>query len=99
MPSSPCDTRFATDNSFLSRFGNFIGEEADASEDESQHGVDAGNYVYDDEYAEGEQGAAGQELMEVDGTLPSRGATRVPTRLADLHRRRCSIERRRTPRR
>ncbi|KKY37489.1 putative 116 kda u5 small nuclear ribonucleoprotein component [Diaporthe ampelina] len=47
-------------------FGNFIGEEADASEDESQHGVDAGNYVYDDEYAEGEQGAAGQELMEVD---------------------------------
>ncbi|KAI3394377.1 hypothetical protein diail_2843 [Diaporthe ilicicola] len=47
-------------------FGNFIGEEADASEDESQHGVDAGNYVYDDEYAEDEQGAAGQELMEVD---------------------------------
>ncbi|KAG6368722.1 hypothetical protein INS49_002936 [Diaporthe citri] len=47
-------------------FGNFIGEEADASEDESQHGVDAGNYVYDDEYAEEDQAAAGQELMEVD---------------------------------
>lgn len=47
-------------------FGNFIGEEADASEDESQHGVDAGNYVYDDEYADDDQAADGQELMEVD---------------------------------
>lgn len=55
----------STDNS--SRFGNFIGEEAEASEEESQHGVDAGDYVYDDEYAEGEQEAAGQELMEIDG--------------------------------
>lgn len=50
-----------------SRFGNFIGEEAEASEEESQHGADAGDYVYDDEYAEGEQEAAGQELMEIDG--------------------------------
>ncbi|KAK7718573.1 hypothetical protein SLS64_002529 [Diaporthe eres] len=47
-------------------FGNFIGEEADASEDESQHGVDAGNYVYNDEYADDDQAADGQELMEVD---------------------------------
>ncbi|PSR80382.1 P-loop containing nucleoside triphosphate hydrolase protein [Coniella lustricola] len=45
-------------------FGNFIGEEADASEEESQHGADAGNYVYDDEYAE--QDDIGQELMEID---------------------------------
>lgn len=49
------------------RFGNFIGEEAEASEEESQHGADAGNYVYDDEYADDDQDAAGQELMEVDG--------------------------------
>lgn len=48
------------------RFGNFIGEEAEASEDGSQNGADAGNYVYDDEYAEEEQ-EAGQELMEIDG--------------------------------
>ncbi|KUI70832.1 hypothetical protein VM1G_06189 [Cytospora mali] len=47
-------------------FGNFIGEEAEASEEESQHGVDAGDYVYDDEYAEGDQQASGQELMEID---------------------------------
>ncbi|KAK7735839.1 hypothetical protein SLS63_003801 [Diaporthe eres] len=50
----------------MSMFGNFIGEEADASEDESQHGVDAGNYVYNDEYADDDQAADGQELMEVD---------------------------------
>lgn len=49
------------------RFGNFIGEEAEASEEESQHGADAGNYVYDDEDADEDQDAAGQELMEVDG--------------------------------
>lgn len=48
------------------RFGNFIGEEAEASEDGSQNGADAGNYVYDDEYAEEDQ-EAGQELMEIDG--------------------------------
>ncbi|KAK7745562.1 hypothetical protein SLS53_003062 [Cytospora paraplurivora] len=47
-------------------FGNFIGEEAEASEEESQHGADAGDYVYDDEFADGENAAAGQELMEID---------------------------------
>lgn len=99
MPSSPRDARFATDNWIFSRFGNFIGEEADASEDESQHGVDAGNYVYDDEYADDDQAASGQELMEVDGTLAPRGVARAPTRLADFHCRRWPIERGCTPRR
>jgi hypothetical protein len=47
------------------RFGNFIGE-AEESEDESQHGVDAGAYVYDDEPEEAPE-ATGQELMEIDG--------------------------------
>ncbi|KAK3945426.1 P-loop containing nucleoside triphosphate hydrolase protein [Diplogelasinospora grovesii] len=49
-------------------FGNFIGEEAEASEEESEHGVDAGNYAYDDypeEAPEAPEGA-GQELMEID---------------------------------
>jgi U5 small nuclear ribonucleoprotein component len=49
-------------------FGNFIGEEADASEEESVRGVDAGNYAYDD-YPEEAPEATGQELMEVDGPL------------------------------
>lgn len=49
-----------------SRFGNFIGE-AEESEDESQRGVDAGAYVYDEEYPEEEAETTGQELMEVDG--------------------------------
>jgi U5 small nuclear ribonucleoprotein component len=47
-------------------FGNFIGEEAEASEEESVRGVDAGNYAYDD-YPEEAPEATGQELMEVDG--------------------------------
>lgn len=46
-------------------FGNFIGE-AEESEDDSQHGVDAGAYVYDD-YPEEAPEATGQELMEIDG--------------------------------
>ncbi|KAI1434110.1 P-loop containing nucleoside triphosphate hydrolase protein [Xylaria sp. CBS 124048] len=46
-------------------FGNFIGEDADASEEDSQHGVDAGAYL-DDEYAEEAPETTGQELMEVD---------------------------------
>lgn len=64
------------------RFGNFIGEEAEASEDGSQNGADAGNYVYDDEYAEEEQ-EVGQELMEIDGKschIPARrGLRRLPS--------------------
>lgn len=47
-------------------FGNFIGEEAEESEQESVRGVDVGNYVYDDYPEEAPEGA-GQELMEVDG--------------------------------
>ncbi|PSS08817.1 hypothetical protein M430DRAFT_23035 [Amorphotheca resinae ATCC 22711] len=50
-------------------FGNFIGE-AEESEDESQHGVDAGAYVYDDEPEEAPE-ATGQELMEIDDEGPS----------------------------
>jgi U5 small nuclear ribonucleoprotein component len=53
----------------LRRFGNFIGE-AEESEDDSQHGVDAGAYVYDD-YPEEAPEATGQELMEIDGVLVS----------------------------
>ncbi len=50
------------------RFGNFIGEEPEASEEGSEAGdAEADHYVYGDEDAEDEDGA-GQELMEVDGT-------------------------------
>ncbi|TRX94140.1 hypothetical protein FHL15_004908 [Xylaria flabelliformis] len=52
-------------------FGNFIGEDADASEEESQHGVDAGAYLDDDDYPEQAPEATGQELMEVDDEGPS----------------------------
>ncbi|KAK7404008.1 hypothetical protein QQX98_010235 [Neonectria punicea] len=45
-------------------FGNFIGDEA-GSEEASEVGVDAGDYVYDDEPDEA-PGATGQELMELD---------------------------------
>ncbi|KAI0383439.1 P-loop containing nucleoside triphosphate hydrolase protein [Hypomontagnella monticulosa] len=51
-------------------FGNFIGEDAEASEEESQHGVDAGAYL-DDDYPEEAPEATGQELMEVDEDGPS----------------------------
>lgn len=47
------------------RFGNFIGEEAE-SDQGSDHGVNAGNYVYDDESVD-EHVPSGQELMEIDG--------------------------------
>ncbi|KAI1298532.1 P-loop containing nucleoside triphosphate hydrolase protein [Xylaria venustula] len=52
-------------------FGNFIGEDADASEEESQHGVDAGAYLDDDAYPEEAPERTGQELMEVDDEGPS----------------------------
>ncbi|KAI1761814.1 P-loop containing nucleoside triphosphate hydrolase protein [Hypoxylon sp. FL1150] len=51
-------------------FGNFIGEDAEASEEESQHGVDAGAYL-DDDYPEEAPEVTGQELMEVDEDGPS----------------------------
>jgi U5 small nuclear ribonucleoprotein component len=47
-------------------FGNFIGEEVE-SEEGSEVGVEAGDYVYDDEPDEA-PGVTGQELMELDGT-------------------------------
>ncbi|RYP62987.1 hypothetical protein DL770_009492 [Monosporascus sp. CRB-9-2] len=51
-------------------FGNFIGEEPEASEEESERGADAGAY-FDDEYPEEAPETAGQELMEVDDEGPS----------------------------
>ncbi|KAI0473975.1 P-loop containing nucleoside triphosphate hydrolase protein [Xylariaceae sp. FL0804] len=51
-------------------FGNFIGEDADASEEESERGVDAGAYL-DDNYPEEAPEATGQELMELDDEGPS----------------------------
>lgn len=58
--------RVANMDDLYDEFGNFIGEEAEASEEESVRGVDAGNYAYDD-YPEEAPEATGQELMEVDG--------------------------------
>ncbi|KAK3694610.1 P-loop containing nucleoside triphosphate hydrolase protein [Podospora appendiculata] len=58
------------DDDLYDEFGNFIGEEAEVSEEESVHGVDAGNYVYDD-YPEEAPEAPGQELMEIDDEGPS----------------------------
>ncbi|TLS23190.1 uncharacterized protein PpBr36_05708 [Pyricularia pennisetigena] len=51
-------------------FGNFIGEEAEASEEEPDHGRDASNYVYDDASEVGADGA-GADLMEIDDGRPS----------------------------
>ncbi|KAL1903240.1 hypothetical protein Sste5346_000525 [Sporothrix stenoceras] len=52
-------------------FGNFIGEEPEASEEGSEQGdADADNYVYGDEEEVDEDGM-GQELMEVDDEGPS----------------------------
>ncbi|RYP80493.1 hypothetical protein DL769_002432 [Monosporascus sp. CRB-8-3] len=51
-------------------FGNFIGEEPEASEEESERGVDAGAY-FDDGYPEEAPETAEQELMEVDDEGPS----------------------------
>src|SRR5258707_1052501 len=52
------------------RFGNFIGE-AEESEEESQHGIDAGAYVYEDEDAAAPAEPTGQELMDLDGARSS----------------------------
>lgn len=52
-----------------SRFGNFIGEAEEESEEESQNGVDAGAYVYDEDYPEEAPEVTGQELMEIDGRV------------------------------
>lgn len=60
-------TRTCTAADHVFRFGNFIGEEAEASDEEFQQGVDAGNYVYDDDVDADEGQEAAQELMEIDG--------------------------------
>lgn len=49
----------------INRFGNFIGEAAE-SEEASEAGIEASDYVYDE--AEDEPAVTGHELMEVDGT-------------------------------
>jgi hypothetical protein len=46
------------------RFGNFIGEDVE-SEEASERGADASNYVYDEDDAVPQE--PGQELMELDG--------------------------------
>lgn len=54
------------DDDLYDEFGNFIGEEVEASEEESEHGVDVGNYAYD-EYAEAAPEAVAEEHMDIDG--------------------------------
>jgi U5 small nuclear ribonucleoprotein component len=56
------------DDDLYDEFGNFIGEEVEASEEESQHGVDIGNYV-DDEYPEAAPEAPPEEHMDIDGMV------------------------------
>ncbi len=59
------------DDDQYDEFGNFIGQ-GEESDEESQHGVDAGAYVYDDEEEDQEaHQATGQELMEIDDEGPS----------------------------
>lgn len=65
-------------------FGNFIGEEAEASEEESVRGVDAGNYAYDDYPEEEAPEATGQELMEIDGNAITHSAGRYQCVGADV---------------
>ncbi|KAH9894610.1 P-loop containing nucleoside triphosphate hydrolase protein [Xylariomycetidae sp. FL2044] len=52
-------------------FGNFIGEDAEASEEESQRGDDTAAYLDDDEDPEDAPETTGQELMEIDQEGPS----------------------------
>ncbi|KAK4454806.1 Pre-mRNA-splicing factor cwf10 [Podospora aff. communis PSN243] len=59
------------DDDLYDEFGNFIGEEAEASEEESEHGINVGNYAYDDDYPETAPETTGQELMEIDDEGPS----------------------------
>ncbi len=65
------------DDDLYDEFGNFIGEEAEVSEEESEHGVDVGNYAYDDNYPEAAPEAPADEHMDVDGMhwLRSNAAT------------------------
>ncbi|KAK4097917.1 P-loop containing nucleoside triphosphate hydrolase protein [Parathielavia hyrcaniae] len=58
------------DDDLYDEFGNFIGEEVEASEEESEHGVDVGNYAYGD-YPETGPEAAAEEQMDIDDEGPS----------------------------
>ncbi|KAH6853902.1 P-loop containing nucleoside triphosphate hydrolase protein [Chaetomium sp. MPI-CAGE-AT-0009] len=58
------------DDDLYDEFGNFIGEEVEASEEESEHGVDVGNFAYG-EYPEEAQEAPVEEHMDIDDEGPS----------------------------
>jgi hypothetical protein len=60
-----CDIKLKTLTQHSCRFGNFIGEDVE-SEEASDAGVEAADYVYDEEPEE-TGGVTGQELMELDG--------------------------------
>jgi len=56
------------DDDLYDEFGNFIGEEVEASEEESEHGVDVGNFAYGDDYPEAAPADdAADEHMDLDG--------------------------------
>ncbi len=55
------------DDDLYDEFGNFIGEEVEASEEESEHGVDVGNYAYGDDYPEAAPADGADEHMDLDG--------------------------------
>ncbi|KAL8417832.1 hypothetical protein RB594_001449 [Gaeumannomyces avenae] len=52
-------------------FGNFIGEEAEASGNESDHAQNANDYVYDDASSEAGQSGVDAAMMDVDEGRPS----------------------------
>jgi len=78
------------DDDLYDEFGNFIGEEVEASEEESEHGVDVGNFAYDG-YPEEAPGAHGHRRYALAGNQCARmwKLTR--------HCRRRAIERRHPP--
>ncbi len=57
---------FARSLTLPARFGNFIGEEPEASDEGSERGVGAG-YEYEDDEVDEAPDAIGHELMELDG--------------------------------
>lgn len=69
-PRASLSPQFLSMDDLYDEFGNFIGDAEEESEEESQHGVEAGGYAYDDFTEEQEPTAeTGQELMEIDGKL------------------------------
>ena len=55
------------DDDLYDEFGNFIGEEVEASEEESEHGVDVGGAYAYDEYPEAAPETAADKVMDIDG--------------------------------